>query len=170
MAIDPTNYPLRHQDILELVESLKVKELTRATYEEFSRGVRALFVPGIQFRYYSSHGKSSRYDPNDKHDWDNGKPEWMRRNSLTVKEVEEDKTVFPNDIGLLVHFYLSGEDFCSNHTIIEGWSTDDTRDFPTYLFAFEPGRSLYVADQRQDATPEFPWEHLYVANRQMRLL
>jgi len=141
---------MKHQEIVQLVDSLKVVSLTRDNFECFAQNARGLFVPkGARFQEYFSPGYNSF--TKDKHDWSKGEPEWRAGYRQLVFDRMEQKEI-PKGDKIWINVYFDED--------IGVWGARPGRKLQK--FAFDSNKALYIAEQQGNGTPDHPWETLYV--------
>lgn len=146
---------MKHQDITQMVNSMKIRDLTEGTFEEFVQSANGLFVPeGVKFQEYFSQGYNTL--SKDGFDWSKGKPEYRKSSLLAFKRIESRQIIPEGKKWINVYFQNLDHDFEEPGV----WGLDPKR-LPL-RFAFNPGRALYIAEQEGSGTPEKPWETLYL--------
>ncbi len=139
---------MSHQEITDYVGKLKIAPLTKSNYGDFVLNVRKVFKTGrIVINYY-------QYGLNEetikKHDFSKGAPDWKRGKTGRCEIFEE------KNKGKKGRFVtVKGQD------LYEMWGYRPR--LTLFKFAFDPGKALYVIDEKFNGTPEFPYRDLFLA-------
>lgn len=140
---------LKHKDIVELVESIEIIQLTPDNFDFFYHRAEDFLTEGQKFQEYYSQGYNEATATI--YDFSKKKPEYqttgetLRFESIELKEIKEERKKWLNikfDIDAAV------------------WSIRPDR-LPI-KFGFKPDKALYIADQSLNGTPELPWETVYM--------
>ena len=146
---------MKHKDIVRLVKSMKVKPLTKDTFEDFVQNANELFVPkGARFQEYSSKGYNSL--SKEGYDRSRGKPEYEQYRALAFDMIEQKEIQDENRKWINFHFH----DETHNFNDTETWGFAPKK-LPL-KFGFDAGKALYIAEQSGNGTPKQPWETLYL--------
>lgn len=149
---------MNHDQLVSYVQRMRTQELTGNNFDEFVIAARSVFEPnGTQLHLHSRVGKNSSTEDMFK---DGKRPDWNvfekkqdGYDKLTTKEfvIRSRDTPGPDGRFLVVYFNesLGHEVFGMRHT-------------PPLRFAYDLGKSLYVADHGRNGTPKFPYEDLYL--------
>ncbi len=140
---------MNHQDIVKLVKSMEIAPLTMSNLDFFIQTATGLLVPGTSFQQFFSPGYNSR--SMEKYDFSQAKPEWRASDLEVVSNIEQKEIPAEGKKWINVDFVRGG---------YELWGVSPER--TPLLFGFIPNKAIYVAEQADNGTPQFPWETLYL--------
>ncbi len=148
---------MKHDQIVNYVLGLNIRELTSETFDDFVLGVRGIYEPkGTKLVEHLRMGLNSasiiHFKNGQRPRWDEFElcesPSEFHSNNLSVrgeKTVEKD-----------ARFLVAYRDDCREYDVF-----GMNRRLPL-RFAFDSNKALYWAEQIGNGTPDMPYEHLIV--------
>jgi hypothetical protein len=148
---------MNHDELVKYVEGMKKQELTSTAFDDFVRGARSVFEP--QGTNLIMHLRVGKNKASERMFEDGKRPKWDEfessegRSTLTTKEIVVKGEKTPKRDGRFFVVYFDGD-----------WESEVfgmNRARPL-KFAFDAGKSLYIAEECDNGTPELPYESLFL--------